>query len=440
MVAGIPVTQGPSGLRPDAPKPTRTARNSDGGAVDMVALQSVSDIEEYWSQAWGDTLPGRFVPVRQLISWDSRARAVPFCGESTAGLVNAAFCPVDYSIGWDRGVLLPGLRRTHGDLAVTMVLAHEYGHAVSHRAGLNPAGTSVLVAEQQADCYAGSYLRWVADGNSSRFRLSTGEGLNTLLAGMITFRDSLLTGGSARASDGGEHGSAFERISAFQFGFTDGPATCKAIDAGEVKKRRGQLPVALQQGQTGEWPVSKESVKAVIAALDLLFKPASPPTLTFDGASAARCPDAKPTPPASYCPATNTVAVDLPGLKRLGAPAKGSGGVSGDNTAYSVLISRYMLAVQHGHGLPLDTAHAGLTTACLTGVATAKLADEVTTAGGNTVALTAGDLDEAVTGLLTNGMAAADVNGVTVPAGFARIDAFRTGVLGDVQQCLTLPG
>jgi hypothetical protein len=32
-------------------------------------------------------------------------------------------------------------------------------------------------------------------------------------------------------------------------------------------------------------------------------------------------------------------------------------------------------------------------------------------------------------------MAASDVNGNTVKAGFARIDAFRSGVLGDDQRC-----
>ena len=71
----------------------------------------------------------------------------------------------------------------------------------------------------------------------------------------------------------------------------------------------------------------------------------------------------------------------------------------------------------------------------ITGVATTKLSKTVTTPGGDTVALTAGDIDEAVSGLLTNGLAAGDVNGESVPAGFSRIDAFRVGVLGDEGRC-----
>ena len=83
----------------------------------------------------------------------------------------------------------------------------------------------------------------------------------------------------------------------------------------------------------------------------------------------------------------------------------------------------------------LDNAEAGLRTACMTGVATTKMSKNITTPDGNTVALTAGDIDEAVSGLLTNGLAAGDVNGESVPAGFSRIDAFRVGVLGDVNRC-----
>jgi hypothetical protein len=63
------------------------------------------------------------------------------------------------------------------------------------------------------------------------------------------------------------------------------------------------------------------------------------------------------------------------------------------------------------------------------------MTNAVTTSDGNTVALTAGDLDEAVSGLLTNGLAASDVDGDTVPSGFSRMDAFRTGVLGDENRC-----
>lgn len=437
-VGGLQAVDGDSGLRANAEEPTRKVSNSDGGKNDEIAVQSISDLEAFWNDAYSGTFEGDFKPVKDLVSWDSDAYDGEFCGDSTSGLINAGFCEDDNTIGWDRGVLLPALREANGDMAITMVLAHEYGHAIQKMAKLNKKGTPTLVAEQQADCLAGVYMRWVAEGNSKRFTLSTGDGLNNLLAAMISFRDPLLS--QDDYTDGGdEHGSAFERISAFQFGFTDGPSSCAAIDAQEIGQRRGDLPIELQQDQTGEWPVTEESARAIIEAMNILFKPKNPPTLSFDAGPASKCPDARPSPPVSYCPATNTIAVDLPGLEKMGASNEGQDNVlvTGDNTAYSVLVSRYMLALQHERGgLVLDNAEAGLRTACLTGVATTKLSKEVTTSDGNTVALTAGDIDEAVAGLLTNGLVAGDVNGESVPAGFNRIDAFRIGVLGDQDRCI----
>ena len=93
-------------------------------------------------------------------------------------------------------------------------------------------------------------------------------------------------------------------------------------------------------------------------------------------------------------------------------------------------MSRYTLAVQRERGDPLDTPVAALRTACLTGVGQRAMAEP----GGDLV-LTAGDLDEAVAGLLTNGLVASDVNGVKVPAGFTRITAFRAGVQTDMANC-----
>ena len=208
---------------------------------------------------------------------------------------------------------------------------------------------------------------------------------------------------------------------------------------GQQGRRRG--PVV---GEDVEATLSLSLAEAAFgAAKDLSLRlPVSCPDCEGSGAaegtSASTCPDARPSPPAPYCPASNTITVDLPGLQAISDPSEGFDGppLQGDNTAYSALTSRYMMALEHQHrGLPLDTAEAGLRTACLTGVATTKLSKKITTSDGKTVALTAGDVDEAVSGLLTNGLAAGDVNGESVPAGFSRIDAFRVGVIGDAERC-----
>ncbi|MDT5337691.1 MAG: hypothetical protein QOD90_3196 [Mycobacterium sp.] len=433
-VAGMPAVNGPTGLRDDAESPSRDVENTDGGQIDELAGSAVSDIEEFWASHYGDTFDGKFTPVKELVSWDSTDYDdVDFCGDSVLGLVNAGYCFDENTLGWDRGELLPQLRDANGDMAVTMVLAHEYGHAVQRQADLTTKKSPTLVGEQQADCLAGVYMRWVAEGQSPRFTLSTGDGLNNLLAAMIAFRDPLLNESDMGAGED-EHGSAFERVSAFQFGFTDGAASCAAIDLEEIKQRRGDLPVLLPDDQTGELPVTEQSVQSIVDAMNVAFAPASPPQLSFVEAD---CPDARPGGPASYCPATNTITIDLPALEELGAQsADDDGVVMGDNTAYSVVVSRFTQALQNQHGgVALDNAEAALRTACLTGVATVKMTDSIATPSGDTIQLTAGDVDEAVSGILVNGLVASDVNGDSVPSGFSRIDAFRVGVLGDEARC-----
>jgi predicted metalloprotease len=434
-VAGMRATDGPTGLRDDAAEPSRVVIGTDSGRVDELGRQAVSDIEEFWQQAFPGTFHGEFTPIDQVISWDSNGLDAEFCGSDTYGLVNAGYCFDDNTIGWDRGELLPSLRRANGDMAVTMVLAHEYGHSVQHQAGLVKPSTPTLVSEQQADCLSGVYMRWVAEGHSPRFTLNTGDGLNNLLAAMIAFRDPLLNESDVEVGED-EHGSAFERVSAFQFGFTDGAASCAAIDSKEIDQRRGDLPVLLPDDQTGELPVTEDSVRSIVDAMGILFTPTKPPALTFEPQN---CSDARVTPPVAYCPSSNTIIVDLPELAKTGTPPEegdGGGLVTGDNTAYSILVSRYMQALQHAHGgVALNNAEAALRTACLTGVATVKMSKEITTPNGNTIALTAGDVDEAVSGILVNGLVASDVNGESVPSGFSRIDAFRVGVLGDQERC-----
>ncbi|RAV08403.1 peptidase [Mycolicibacterium sp. GF69] len=435
-VAGMPATDGPTGLRPDAQGPTRSVTGTDGSDTDELARQAISDIEEFWKGAYHNAFGGEFEPVARVYSWDANGfDETGFCDTDTYGLVNAGFCDTDNTIGWDRGELLPSLRREYGDMGVTMVLAHEYGHSVQKQADLVNDDSPTLVSEQQADCLAGAYMRWVAEDDSPRFTLSTGDGLNNVLATVIAFRDPLLSENDPEAGVD-EHGSAFERLSAFQFGFTDGASACAAIDMREIGQRRGDLPVLLEHDETGEWAVSEDSVRAILEAMNILFEPAAPPELSF---SPTECPDARPSPPVSYCPASNVIAVDLDELAQMGAPPDIEdpvGLATGDNTAYSVLVSRFMQAIQHERGgVDLDNAEAALRTACLTGVATTKLSKSVQTSDGNTVALTAGDVDEAVSGILTNGLVASDVNGESVPSGFSRIDAFRVGVLGDTERC-----
>jgi hypothetical protein len=406
--------------------------NSDGGEIDRLALLAINDIEDFWKQHYSDFFAGTFKPVSKLLSYDSNHLIGPWvCGHAAYHFVNAFYCPSDDLIAWDRGKLLPTTKKYFRDMAINGVLAHEYGHAVQDTARLVQRGTPSLVQEQQAVCFSGVYLHWVAAGHSPRFTLSTDDDLSYVLAGGMVLHDPLLT----PADLGQAHGTALDRISALQRGFNSGPEGCAEIDMNEINQRRGGLPASLfdSERQQSDIAIDSDTLSTLMAQLEKIFAPANSPTLITDSAN---CPDARSSEPASYCPASNAVAVDLPALQQISAPTDESRSYNwpkGDNTAISIVTSRYMLALQHERGLSLDFAMAAMRTACLTGVAQRKMIEPLPSGKG--LFLAAGDLDEAVAGLLMNGLAASDAHGNPVPAGFTRILAFRSGLHGDTDEC-----
>jgi predicted metalloprotease len=436
-VGGIPATNGPSGIRSNAPSPTGTVVNTDHGPIDKLSLLSINDIEDYWKSVYSQSLKGTFVPVAKMVSYDSDNPNSPIvCHNDTYKLVNAFFTSRCNLIAWDRGVFMAVAQRYFGDMSVNGVLAHEFGHALQQMAKLVTRTDPTIVREQQADCFAGVYLFWVADGKSPRFTLSTADGLDHVLAGIITTRDPVM---DADTRNDDEHGSALDRISAFQMGFINGASACAGINKQEIDQRRGDLPTTLRtvntrDPETGEVPINEDTLSTLMELLGKIFSPKNPPTLSYNPAD---CPDAKASPPASYCPATNTIVIDLPGLAKAGKVAAENEHTlpQGDDTALSMVMSRYALAVQHERGLAMQSPWTALRTACLTGVVHRRMAEPIELPSQKQLILTAGDLDEAVSGLLINHLVASDADGTSVPAGFTRIAAFRGGVTGNMDAC-----
>ncbi|MEV6321417.1 metallopeptidase [Nocardia sp. NPDC051787] len=437
-VAGLPTTNGPSGPRAGVPDSTLSATNGDRGPVDTLALNAVDDIQTYWRGEFGKEFQGEFKPVEKLVSWSAksgRSEAFEFCKESTYRLVNAAYCRLDNSIGWDRSVLLPTMEETFGKMAVVMVLAHEYGHAVQTMAKIVGPKDPVIVKEQQADCFAGAFMRHVAEGKAKHFTINTSDGLNSVLAATVAIRDS--------NPDDPEsvHGSAFERVTAVQIGFTDGPRGCKGIDEDEIDQRRANLPQSFSGDEgRGEFPITKEALVELTKALKAILPVDDEPTYDYSRAT-IECRDGVVTEPVSYCPAQNTIATNISGLADRSTSESDADDplplkVTGDYNGYVVFISRYTLAVQQSRGQSLVGAKTALRAACLSGVVTGKLAESGRPVSQGDIKLAAGDLDEAVSGLLTDGLAASDADGKTVPSGFSRVDAFRAGVLNGESTCM----
>ena len=113
---------------------------------------------------------------------------------------------------------MPHLAKTFGTFSVALVLAHEWGHAIQDRAGND--GEQTVYLEQQADCFAGAFLDHVAQ-NGNALTLKPGD-LEASLGAMLLLRDAP----GQSAADPSAHGSAFDRIGAFQDGFESGAQQC----------------------------------------------------------------------------------------------------------------------------------------------------------------------------------------------------------------------
>jgi len=432
-VAGLAVSDGPTGLREGAGDPVLEIDNADSGEIDTLMAAALLDLEKYWKEAFEPAFGDEFKTGLGFVSWDAeapRSASVTFCGDSTYGHVNAAFCPPRDQIGWDRGVLMPALLDEFGPMAPVTVIAHEYGHYVQMIAGIDK-DASPIVSEQQADCLSGNFIRWIAEDKGEYLQINTADGLNTAVAALISARDS-----ERGQSD---HGTAFERARAFETGFGNGPERCGAIDEISIDDMRDAMPPRFDNaGSIDTTRFSAGGLDSVISSLEEFF--ALPPdvrpavdTDTLD----TRCPDVDTvatTPPVAFCPATNSLSMDSSELASIAANGtSGPSGlpsyITGDFSAYSLVASRYSIAAQQARGQVIDQPVSAARAACATGQWARSTADS------GTFTLRGGDLDELVSGLLVSGAVASDVAGRSLPSGFSRIAAFSAGYFDTDSGC-----
>ncbi len=115
--------------------------------------------------------------------------------------------------------LFPRLHRDFGELAVPLVMAHEWGHGIQDRAE-NDFQADVL-KELQADCFAGAWVGYVANEGDPDIKVRGGN-LDQAMTAMLEFRDPVGTA----SDEQGAHGSGFDRVTSLQAGFEGGPETC----------------------------------------------------------------------------------------------------------------------------------------------------------------------------------------------------------------------
>ncbi|WP_235874711.1 neutral zinc metallopeptidase [Saccharopolyspora aridisoli] len=365
---------------------------TDRGETDRLAATVVTDVQRYWAHAYPDTFGS---PWRDLdggffsVDTGGTGTAPPCASEPREVEGNAYYCQSVDAIAWDRAALLPVLREHYGDTAVAVVLAHEIGHAVQQRAGL--AEGEPLRLESMADCYAGSFLRWVSDGRAPHLRTDPRR-LDDALRAITVFRDPIGTSG---------HGTAFDRVTAFQHGFTGGPRGCTQVTESNVAELVDDDPNAPLESILDTAPIAAHFGTAVE---DLGGRWVPP-------ARSTGCPGADG--PVGFCPSPPTITADPAALRHTRDDI-------GDQAVTTLLASRYALAAL----TELGQRASGADIVCLTGAFTAAQPH-----------LSPGDLDEAVQVVLESDAVSRGGDGPPL-SGFDRIAAFGDGARSGWAGCV----
>ncbi|WP_436501906.1 neutral zinc metallopeptidase [Actinokineospora sp. HUAS TT18] len=437
-VPGTPVGQGTVMSRDEPGNPGGVdpsfVENTDKGEIDRLAATVITDVRAYWEQAFPDTFGKEFTDLKggyfSVDTSDAESQAPPCTDKANDVEGNAFYCPSADIIAWDRAALLPVLRDRFGEAAVMLVLAHEYGHAVQNRTGAgldqrreNPKKFPTILIEAMADCYAGSFVRWVADGKAEHLNIAK-ERLDSALESLISFRDPIGT----EQTDRGAHGDAFDRVSAFQDGYEKGVDLCAKmtvdnrtftlsgfIDAGD-QARGGNL--RFDQIVESISPKLNEYFAALMAKSGKTW---TEPKVSTVG-QAPQCGGGKQGPVA-YCPDGGRVEVDnKKELPKIHADI-------GDFATGALIASRFGVAALAIAGKPTDGADAQKSIVCLAGAFTGSLF------AAEQRFLSPGDLDEAVQVLLDYDYAARDAKGASIDAGFDRVTAFRDGFTQGGEKC-----
>ncbi|MCW2837312.1 MAG: putative protein of unknown function zinc metallopeptidase [Marmoricola sp.] len=417
--------------RSAAAHPVVQLRAAPGDLSQVLAATRVS-LHDYWSSelqtVYGKPfhdLAGGFQPkTPKSPAWTCNAKRVTYA--QIKG--NAFYCggPHDDYIAYDAAFLLPQLDKNFGSLTPAVVLAHEMGHAIQARAGVQAPS---VVIELQADCFAGA---WVAHAQSSPSDPVAIDklALDSSIRALPALRDQPGTPGTNPQA----HGLAFDRVNAYQTGYEQGAEKCSKFPQGEVVIT--ELPFSTPaEALTGGNMDLPSAIPFFIGHLDAFW---SANLGRFSGKAAYRPPkpavaQSLPLPKCprdpgfddraviSYCTPTNTVTWGA-------APIAALYSAIGDMAPGAAMAQAWARSAQSQAGLPTSGNSAELQRVCLTGAWVAAIAS-----GDAPVKLSPGDVDEVLLEVLTP-LSPNTVQEVQSTS-FDRVDALRRGVLKGLPAC-----
>ncbi len=399
---------------------------------------TIADLQDYWAATMPELYQVLYtrIPPDKIIPYTSKSK-VPRCGPAkvtyrdVAG--NAFYCNAGKFVAYDDENLFPQLEANYGDFTIALTLAHEWGHAIQDQAGLT--GPTIAL-EQQADCFAGAWVRHVADGETTRLSLRAGN-LDSGLAGFLTFRDPPGSNPSAK----GAHGSAFDRVGAFQEGYDSGPQRCADFENNPPELTDIPFTDPGDAGRGGDLPY-RDVIPATAEDLDTYWSgllsdyqsvehiSAFDPDKTLPVCDGQKLPRSQAVNGIAYCGETRTIGYDralLPDVYQR----------SGDFGVAVVIAAEWAVAMQQDQNVTGDPKGLELQQTCFTG----SWAGDVVRGGhnpnGDGLTLSAGDLDEAIESFLIF----RDTDKISAGTGataFENVDAFRAGFFQGERSCVDL--
>ena len=331
--------------------------------------------------------------------------------------------------------LFPQLEEHFGDFTIALTLAHEWGHAIQDQAGLT--GPTIAL-EQQADCFAGAWVRHVADGGNSAAS-ACARATSTPALGWLPH---LPRPAGERSRPPTARTAARSTASAsFQEGYDNGPQRCAAFDQDPPALTDIPFAGADDAQRGGDLPY-REVIPATAEDLDAYWsglltdyesvQHITPfdPDETLPVCDGQKLTRAQAVNGIAYCGSTGTIAYDhrlLPDVYER----------SGDFGVAVVIAAEWAVAMQlleEVTGPPKDLE---LQQSCFTG----SWAGDVVRGGhnptGELLTLSAGDLDEAIQSFLIF----RDIDKISAGTGataFENVDAFRTGFFQGESACVAI--
>jgi predicted metalloprotease len=400
---------------------------------------SVEDIQAYWAKQYPATFKGRrYQPIAsdRIFPYDSTTGTPP-CGEGGPRpyVRNAFYCGALDTVSYDVEGLFPDAYFDFGNFAVAMILAHEWGHAIQERSNvgglelLDRQGVPSILVETQADCYAGTWARRLDDKKSKLLELEAGD-LDAALSGILSVADA--AGQSPDAPTA--HGSAFDRVTAFQQGFDHGANRCATWFKDHPDFVEVPFTTVEDLATGGNLPVD-ELIPLVTTDLDEYwasridnYEPVSS-VIPYDlgtSSSLPTCGDEEPIPEnfkdtIFYCSVGDFVAWDAALLADTAERY-------GDFAAATLIANRWSNAVHSRIKSKAKGKAETLESDCLTGSWAGSLLDETRRPQ---LSLSPGDLDEAIqTTLKFNSSTGKGLSA------FDRTKAFRKGFSDGARACV----